>query len=185
MSKKKILAIVGSLRTDSFNKALAREAAKVVGDEAEFEILDYADVPLLNQDIEYPAPAPVARVREQVKAADGLWIFTPEYNHFFPGVLKNLIDWLSRPVSQSEGQVLAGKPVALSGITPGMSGTALSQDHIVTLLAFLNAKIMNAPRLTIPHAMTMVQDGKFEIGDSVKYLEREKQAFLKFLEQAD
>lgn len=179
--KKKILAIVGSLREESFNKMLALKAQEIVGEEAEFEILEYADIPFMNQDIEFPAPEEIKRVRDKVKEADGLWIFTPEYNHFFSGVLKNLLDWLSRPISNDEGNVLNEKPVALSGMTPGMSGTALAQDNLVTLLSFLNMDIMNTPRLTIPHASGLVKDGKLDLGDSEKYLVRQKDAFLAYL----
>ena len=100
MKRTKIVAIVGSLRKDSYNRQLALIAKDVIGDRADFELLDYADVPLMNQDIEYPAPEAVKRVRDAVKTADGVWFFTPEYNHFFSGVLKNLIDWLSRPISE-------------------------------------------------------------------------------------
>ncbi|MCP1110655.1 chromate reductase [Lachnospiraceae bacterium PF1-21] len=180
---KKILAVVGSLREGSFNRMLAMKAKELVGDEAEFEILDYSGVPLLNQDIEFPAPEAVATAREKIKEADGIWIFCPEYNHFFSGVLKNFLDWMSRPVSNTEGQVMNGKKIAISGISPGMSGTALAQDHLVTLLAFLNADIMNMPRLTIPHAMGLIKDGKLELGESEKYLLRQKDAFLKFIEE--
>ncbi|SHK13728.1 NADPH-dependent FMN reductase [Desulforamulus aeronauticus DSM 10349] len=108
--------------------------------------------------------------------------FTPEYNHFFPGVLKNLIDWLSRPISKTEGQVLTGKPAAISGISPGMSGTGIAQDHLVTLLSFLNMDIMNLPRLTIPNAMQQVnQDGKLELTTSAPYLIKQADAFLAFI----
>jgi len=88
MNKVKILAIVGSLRKGSYNRQLALAAKEIVKDTADFTLLDYQDVPLMNEDIEYPAPDAVKRVREEVKAADGIWFFTPEYNHFFPGVLK-------------------------------------------------------------------------------------------------
>lgn len=182
MKKIKILAIIGSLRKDSYNRQLAFAAKNVVGTEADFEILDYADVPLLNQDSEYPAPAAVKRVREAVKAADGIWFFTPEYNHFFPGVLKNLLDWLSRPVSDQEPRVVIGKPTAVSGITPGLSGTAIAQDHLVTLISFLNMKVMNAPRLVIPHAMEQLNaEGKLELTKSAPYLEKQAEAFLDFI----
>ena len=107
MTKIKILAIVGSLREKSFNRQLAYAAKELIGERADFKLLEYQDVPLMNQDIEYPAPEAVKRVRDEVRSADGIWFFTPEYNHFFPGVLKNLIDWLSRPISREEPQVLA------------------------------------------------------------------------------
>ena len=91
----KLLFIVGSLRKDSFNLQLAQAAAKYLEGKAEVEFLDYKNVQFFNQDIEFPAPPEVAAIREAVNAADGLWIFSPEYNHYFPGVLKNLLDWLS------------------------------------------------------------------------------------------
>ena len=179
----KILFIVGSLRKDSFNLQLAQTAEKYLADKAEVKLLDYHNVSLFNQDIEFPAPLAVSSVREAVKKADGIWIFTPEYNHYFPGVLKNLLDWLSRPVGNGEGNALNGKPVALSGITPGMSGTALAQDHLVILLSFLNMKIMNVPRLTIPNAMTQLnENGKLTLTTSAKFLEKQAEAFLEFVE---
>lgn len=146
----KISAIVGSLRKDSYNRQLALAVKEIIGERAVFNLLEYQDIPMMNQDIEFPAPGAVKRVREEVKTTNGIWFFTPEYNHFFPGVLKNLIDWLSRPISDKEPQVLAGKPAAISGITPGISGTGIAQDHLVTLISFLNMNVMNVPRITIP-----------------------------------
>ncbi len=182
MEKPLIIAVVGSLRKDSYNRQLAKAAEAVIGDRAVFEILDYSYVPLLNQDIEYPAPEAVSRVRERIKAADGIWFFTPEYNHFFPGVLKNLIDWLSRPVSRDEPLILPRKPVAISGVSPGMSGTALAQDHLVTLLSFLNMRIMNFPRLTIPNAAEQLDaNGFLALTASAPYLEKQANAFIRFI----
>lgn len=179
----KILAIVGSLRRDSFNRQLALEAKEVIGSRAIFKLLEYQDIPLLNQDIEYPAPESVKRVRDEVKSADGIWFFTPEYNHFFTGVLKNLIDWLSRPISDEEPQILAGKPAAISGISPSMGGTGLAQDHLVTLISFLDMDVMNVPRLTIPNAMEQIDNqGKLTLKSSYPYLERQADAFISFLQ---
>ncbi|ATW25781.1 NADPH-dependent FMN reductase [Candidatus Formimonas warabiya] len=182
MKKPFIIAVVGSLRKDSYNRQLARAAQAIVGDRAEFEILDYSDVPFMNQDLEFPAPEAVRRVRDQIKAADGVWFFTPEYNHYFPGVLKNLIDWLSRPISKEEPQVLTGKPAAISGVTPGMSGTGLAQDHLVTLLSFLDMHIMNIPRLTIPSvAQQLDKDGGLALTTSAPFLEKQADAFIRFI----
>ena len=184
MKRLKIVAIVGSLRKDSYNRQLALFAKDAIGERADFELLDYADVPLMNQDIEYPAPEPVRRVRDAVKEADGVWFFTPEYNHFFSGVLKNLIDWLSRPISKEEKQVLSKKPAAISGITPGMTGTASAQDHLVTLISLLNMKVMNAPRLTIPNALDQTDEsGTLALTSSLPYLRRQADAFLRFIEE--
>jgi len=184
LKKIKILAIVGSLRKESYNRQLALAAKEILGDRVDFDILEYQDVPFMNEDIEFPAPEAVKRVREEVKSADGIWFFTPEYNHFFPGVLKNLIDWLSRPISEKEPQVLAGKPAAISGASPGMAGTSLAQDHLVTLISFLNMDVMNAPRLTIPNVMKQLDsNGKLALKDSYPFLEKQANAFVDFIQK--
>lgn len=184
MKNIKISAIVGSLQKDSYNRQLAIEVKNIIGDRADFNLLDYYDIPLMNQDIEFPAPDAVKRVREEIKSSDGVWFFTPEYNHFFPGVLKNLIDWLSRPISDKEPQVLAEKPAAISGITPGMSGTGLSQDHLVTLISFLNMNVMNVPRVTIPNAIQQLDsDGKLVFKENYLFLELQVNAFLDFIDK--
>ena len=182
MDQKRIVAIVGSLRKESYNLQLAQKTKEILGERADFQIIDYADVPLMNQDIEYPAPDSVRRVRDAVKSADGLWIFTPEYNHSYPGVLKNLIDWLSRPISKEERQVLSRKPIAISGVSPGMGGTLTAQDLLVMMLSMLNANVMNIPRLTIPNiAQQTDEKGKLTLTTSLPYLEKQVDAFLKFI----
>lgn len=184
MSVLRIVAIVGSLRKESFNLQLAQEVKKALAGRAELEILDYADVPLMNQDIEFPAPEAVKRVREAVKAADAVWFFTPEYNHSVPGVLKNLIDWLSRPISREEPQVLAGKPAAFSGASPSTGGTAIAQDHLVALLSFLNMDLMNAPRLAIPSVMNQLdENGRLKLSSGLPFLTAQADAFVKFVER--
>jgi len=181
MEKIKILAIVGSLRKGSFNRQLALLVKEFLGDRVDFELLDYKDVPLFDQDHEYPAPEAVKRVRQAVRDADGIWFFTPEYNHFFPGVLKNLIDWLSRP-DDDKARVLFGKPAALSGISPSMAGTLLAQDHLVTLISFLNMDVMNAPRLTIPNAMAQLDgQGKLVLTSGRAFMEEQAEAFVVFV----
>ena len=182
MDQKRIVAIVGSLRKESYNLQLAQKTKEILGERADFQIIDYTDVPLMNQDIEYPAPDSVRRVRDAVKSADGLWIFTPEYNHSYPGVLKNLIDWLSRPISKEERQVLSRKPIAISGVSPGMGGTLTAQDLLVMMLSMLNANVMNIPRLTIPNIAQQTDDqGKLSLAASLPYLEKQVDAFLKFI----
>ena len=182
MEQKRIAAIVGSLRENSYNRQLALAAQEIVGDRAIFEIVDYDDVPMMNQDIEYPAPDAVCRVREQIKSADGVWIFTPEYNHSYPGVLKNLIDWLSRPISKEERQVLSRKAIAVSGASPGMGGTVTAQDLLVMLLSMLNANVMNFPRLAIPNVSQQADEaGHLSLTTSLPYLQKQADAFLKFM----
>ena len=185
MENVNIIAIAGSLRRDSLNRQLALTAGGLVSGHASFELLDYGDVPLFNQDCEHPAPEAVSRIRSIIQSADGVWFFTTEYNHSYPGVLKNLIDWLSRPVSDSIPQVLGGKPAALSGITPGISGTGIAQDHLVTLISFLNMKVMNQPRLTIPNAKQQTDEkGKLALSASAPLLEKQAQEFIKFIKRS-
>lgn len=182
----KLLALAGSLRSGSYNRQLAEAAGvalRKLHPEVDYTILTWDDVPLMNQDIEHPAPAAVSRVRDEVKQADGLWLFSPEYNHAIPGPLKNLIDWLSRPVSETEGQVLSGKPVALAGASIGMSGAAHAQDQLVGVLSFLNAHLMNQPRLAIPHIATQAEGGVLKLDASAPYLEKQAEAFVRFVEQ--
>ena len=138
---KSVLFVVGSFRAKSFNRQLAREAEKLLSPRCRVAWLDFADVPFLNQDIENPAPAAVARVRDAVRAADGVWFFTPEYNFSYPGLLKNLLDWLSRPADPADRaspSVLAGKKCAVSGVG-GRNATADCRAKLADLLAFVKA----------------------------------------------
>lgn len=179
---KKILAIVGSLRKGSYNRQLAGVVGKKLEGRADFKILEYSDLKLLNQDDEFPEPETVKRIRDEVRASDALWIFCPEYNHFFSGPLKNVIDWLSRPVNGVNNPILQKMPVAISGVSPGSNGTALAQDHLVTLLSFLNLDIMNERRLTIAGAKED-EDGKVDFFKSESYIDKQIEAFLKYIER--
>ena len=141
---KKILFIVGSLREASFNRQLAHEAERMISTRAEVTYLDYKDVPLLNQDIEFPEPEAIGRLRATVKDADGIWVFTPEYNFSYPGHLKNLFDWLSRPVVANDYEtptVINGKKVSLSG-AGGKMATAKCREKLTELLTFMKADVM-------------------------------------------
>ena len=141
---KKILFIIGSLRTKSFNRQLANEAKNVIGNRAEVSELDYSALQLLSQDIEQPEPAVVAQIRKTVSDADAIWIFTPEYNLSYPGHLKNLLDWLSRPVIPMDygtPTCINGKPVAISG-AGGKAATASSRAKLAELLTFIKAEVI-------------------------------------------
>ena len=134
-----VLFIVGSLRAKSFNRQLAREAEAILTPRCRVAWLDFADVPFMNQDAENPVPAAVARVREEISAADGVWFFTPEYNFSYPGLLKNLLDWLSRPADPTDrnsASVLAGKKCTVSGVG-GRNATADCRTKLADLLAFV------------------------------------------------
>ena len=140
---KKVLMIVGSLRKDSFNRQLAKRAEAMLAGKAEVRFLQFADLPFMDQDIEFPAPESVARVRQAVQEADGLWIFSPEFNYQIPGVLKNLLDWLSRPLVPNDwerGSAVKGKPVTVSAVA-GRSGGAGVRKHLSALLEIMSMKL--------------------------------------------
>lgn len=140
----KVLMIVGSLREKSFNRQLAGEVERLVGEHAEVSYLDYADIPYMNQDAEFPAPDAVARVRAEVQAVDGIWICSPEYNYNIPGVLKNLLDWLSRPLvanDWSAGSAVGGKAVTVSGCG-GKNATADMRRNLAKLLADMRMEVV-------------------------------------------
>ena len=141
---KKILFIVGSLREKSFNRQVAYVAKEIIGGKVDVQELDYSDLPLLSQDIEQPELEVVARIRKEVTEADGLWIFTPEYNMSYPGHLKNLLDWLSRPVKPMDygtPTCINGKRVAISG-AGGKASTADCRAKLTELLTFMKAEVI-------------------------------------------
>ena len=141
---KKVLMIVGSLRKNSFNHQLAKKVETMLAGKAEVRFLSYEDLPFMNQDMEFPAPESVARVRQAVQEADGIWIFSPEYNYQIPGVLKNLLDWLSRPLVPNDwerGSAMKGKPVTISGVA-GRSGAAGVRKHLSALLEVMSMKLI-------------------------------------------
>lgn len=140
----KILFIIGSLREKSFNRQMSNVAKDIIGNRAIIEELDYRVLPLLNQDIEHPEPVAVARIRKAVAKADALWIFTPEYNFSYPGHLKNLLDWLSRPVKPMDYATptcINGKRVAISG-AGGKAATANCRAKLTELLTFIKADVL-------------------------------------------
>lgn len=135
-----ILFIVGSLRKKSMNLQIAREIAADLKTryDAECPFLDYTAVPYMNEDIQFPAPEPVAQVRRIVQKADGLWFVTPEYDHGIPGPLKNLTDWLSRPETSEQtwkDSVLMKKRCAVTSIAGGSHG-AFVLEAMRTVLGF-------------------------------------------------
>ena len=143
------LGICGSLRKASFNRAALRAAADLLPEGVGLKVAGIEDIPLYNGDVEAQGlPASVQALRAEIKAADALLICTPEYNYSIPGVLKNAIDWASRPPEQP----FAGKPIALMGASPGMLGTARSQYHLRQAFIFLDGKILNRPEVMIAAA---------------------------------
>lgn len=155
----KIVGISGSLRERSYNTALLRSLKKYSPDVIEFAIVSIADIPLYNGDLEEAEgiPAAVEDVKRVMLDADGFMIVTPEYNHSIPGVLKNAIDWLSRPPKDAE-KVFHGKAVAIAGVTPGGFGTVLAQNAFLPIVAALKMVQWNDQELKLSNANEIFDD---------------------------
>ena len=155
MSDVTFLGISGSLRARSFNTALLRAAKELVPAGVRIEPFSLAEIPIYNEDVrERGFPAVVEALREGIRAADALLIATPEYNYSIPGVLKNAIDWASRPPQQP----FDGKPIALMGASPSMHGSARAQHHLRQSFIYLNAHILNRPEVMVASAPSRFDD---------------------------
>jgi len=147
MKELRVLAFAGSLRKDSYNRALLRAAQELAPEDMRIDIFDLIDVPLYNGDVEAEGdPEGVARLKQAIRAADGVLMATPEYNHGVPGVMKNAVDWASRP---PRGAPLGGKPVAILGASPGMTGSARGQSQLRQAFEFTNSYAMPQPEILI------------------------------------
>jgi len=146
-----IAVIVGSLRRDSINRQLAHALIQLAPAEFSFRLLEIGDLPLYNQDNDERPTAAVTRLKGEIAAASGLLFVTPEYNRSIPGVLKNTLDTASRPHGRNSW---AGKPAGIVGASLGTIGTALAQQHLRTILAYLDV-----PTMGQPEAYLQIRDG--------------------------
>ena len=144
-----VLGISGSLRQASYNTMALRAAQKLAPEGMHIEVADIRTIPLYNDDVRAAGfPDSVTQLKERIRAADAVLLVTPEYNFSIPGVLKNTLDWLSRPPAQP----FDGKPVAIMGASPGMVGTARVQYHLRQVLLFMNTLTVNKPEVFINQA---------------------------------
>src|SRR5688572_31334202 len=144
-----ILGIAGSLRRESYNRSAMRAATQLVPAGARIDVFDLDGIPGFNQDDEQYPPPKVVELKARVRAADALLFVTPEYNYSVPGVLKNAIDWASRPYGDS---AWSGKPVAIMGASVGAIGTARAQYHLRQMFVFLNMYAVNQPEVMVANA---------------------------------
>jgi len=144
-----ILGVPGSIRQASMNAALLRAAVELAPPDVRFDIVDLSSIPLFNQDLEMNPPAPVADFKARIRAADGVLLATPEYNYSIPGVLKNAIDWASRPYGDNSWDE---KPVAMMGASPGNLGTARCQYHLRQSFLYLNVIAVTRPEVMLGNA---------------------------------
>ena len=146
----RLAGFAGSLRRESYNRALLAAAVELAPEGTELEVLDIAGIPLYDADVEERGdPEAVAAFKRGIAVSDGLLIATPEYNHGVSGVTKNAIDWASRPPRSS---VLSRKPVALMGASPGMTGTARGQSQLRQAFGFTNSYVMPQPEVLVARA---------------------------------
>ena len=145
----RILGIAGSLRRESYNRATLRAATQLVPEGATIETFELDGIPGFNQDEEQNPPAKVVELKQRVREVDAILFVTPEYNYSIPGVLKNAIDWASRPYGDSAWN---GKPAAIMGASIGAIGTARAQYHLRQMMVFLNMFPINQPEVMIGNA---------------------------------
>lgn len=146
---KNVLFICGSLRKHSLNRQVGEYVRSLLPPAVCAQWLEFADLPFMNQDEEFPTPSAVQRVRTEVAATDAIWIFSPEYNHGIPGVLKNLIDWLSRPLEPGVAETaLRGMPVAVTCAAGGSRGRYCAAD-LAEVLATARAELVDTARALV------------------------------------
>lgn len=175
-----ILGFAGSLRKKSYNKFLLREAYKYLPEGVELETFELDDIPLFNQDLENDPPEPVKHFKEKVRQADGVLITVPEYNYSFPGVLKNAIDWGSRPREQS---IWTNKPTALMG-AGGRFGAVRSQLHLRQVLLYLDMPVVTKPEVYIQNSWEKFDnDGNLTDVAAQQQVEALMAAFVRLIEQ--
>jgi len=144
-----ILGFAGSLRKNSYNKVLLHVAMELLSKEAKLDIFDLEGIPPFNQDLEGQMPGEVREFKKKIRGADAILITTPEYNYSIPGVLKNAIDWASRPYGDNSFE---DKPVAIMGASTGRLGTARAQYHLRQIFVSLNMHQINKPEVMVAFA---------------------------------
>ncbi len=159
MDKYQVAVVVGSLRRDSFNRKLANAIVKLAPADFSFKQVQISDLPLYNQDDDASPAESVKRLKAEITAAQALLFVTAEYNRSVPGVLKNAIDHASRPYGQS---VWANKPAGVLGASVGPIGTALSQQHLRNILAYLDVPVLGQPE-----AFIQAKDGLFDSAGNI------------------
>jgi len=179
MSEKiKVLGIAGSLREGSFNRSALRAAKELAPEGMEIEIFDIAGLPGFNQDQEADPPEQAAELKRRIREADAVVLVTPEYNYSISGVLKNAIDWASRPYGDSAWD---GKPAAIMGASGGAIATARAQYDLRKMMVFLNMFPLNRPEVMIGNAGEKFdENGKLTDEQTRKFISDQMQALLEW-----
>jgi chromate reductase, NAD(P)H dehydrogenase (quinone) len=179
---RRIAALTGSLRKDSINRRLALALARLVPDGVTMQHVAIDDLPLYNQDHEADMPEPVRRLKRDIEGADAVIFVTPEYNRSIPGVLKNAIDWASRPYGSN---AFAGKPGAVIGTSPGAIGTAVAQQHLRTVLAYLDVPTLGQPEAFVQFKEDLIDaSGRLSDASTEAFLKKWLEAALRWFDHA-
>jgi chromate reductase, NAD(P)H dehydrogenase (quinone) len=167
-SKPHILGIAGSLRRESYSAAVLRGLQEAVADRAEIEVFSLTSVPMYNADLDGEhKPEPVVALKNAIRDCDGLVLVSPEYNYGIPGVLKNAIDWASRPGYQS---VLKDKPVLIMTSSPGMVGGARAYAQLRQTLCGTLSRVIAVPEVLISHVQSKIHGGRLTDEASLKFM---------------
>lgn len=181
MKKYNVTVLVGSLRKDSHNLKLAKAIGKLARDQFNLNIATIADLPLYNQDLDNTLPVQVARIKLDIEKADAILFVTPEYNRSVPGVLKNAIDWASRPYGKNS---FAKKPAALCGVSVGAIGSACAQNALKPILVYLDMLLMGQPEVYIQFKENSIDtDGKINDTALQKFLQSFVEQFIAWIEK--
>jgi chromate reductase, NAD(P)H dehydrogenase (quinone) len=173
-----ILGIAGSLRRESYNRATLRAAQQLTPEGARIDVFEIDGLPGFSQDLEGDPPAKVTELKQQIRSADAILFVTPEYNYSVPGVLKNAIDWASRPYGDS---AWTGKPVSVMGASVGMLGTARAQYHLRQMFVFLNMHAVNQPEVMISNAAKRFDEqGNLTDETSKKLIQQQLQELVRW-----
>jgi chromate reductase len=180
MSQYQIAVVVGSLRRDSFNRKLANAIVKLAPPEFSFKQVEIGNLPLYNQDDDANQAESVKGLKAEIGAANGLLFVTAEYNRSIPGVLKNALDHASRPYGQS---AWAGKPAGILGVSVGAIGTAMAQQHLRNVLAYLDVPTLGQPEAFI-HAKESLFDNAGNIGaDSQEFMQKWMECYVAWVKK--
>lgn len=172
--------LIGSLSRESINRQLAEALVRLGPDDFEFREIQIGNLPLYNRDYDVDYPPEGRALKEAIRGSDGLLFVSPEYNRSIPGVLKNAIDWASRPWGEN---AFARKPVGIIGASPGGIGTAVMQSQMRSVLSFLDAPQLNAPEAYITFQAEAFQNGECTDAETRAFLQHFMDEYVAFVQR--
>lgn len=173
----KILVIPGSLRVNSYNKALSRHLVEIAPKDISMQIFELNDIPMFNADLEESLPQPILNLLDQVSESDAIIISTPEYNNLLPAPVKNVLHWLSREYGKG---LIKGKPLGIMGVSDGNFGTVRAQNELLLMANIIGMKTNASYRLPVPNALDVFDDEGMIIDE--KILQRIQKFLDNFIE---